>query len=1145
MRLAELRLTRFGHFTDHRLAFPRGPGSDFHIILGPNEAGKSTMVEGYLNLLYKIRANTTYAFRHERDTLEVSALLEDGDSQLAVTRLRRASADLVGPEGVALPEATLGALLRGVSEEAYRSLYCLDDETIEKGGDDILASRGDLGQLLFSAASGMTTFNDMLETQRQADRAFHIGKGPGRNSTKLAAFKKQLAELDKAIKDADMTAPEYRRLRDATKHAQNEAQKAKDRHSELLKKAEDLRAKLLALPIQTKLQDLRAARLALGWQPKIDSDVRDELDALAKTRSEHQTAIETRAGDLDIWKSELDRLEIDEAAAGLAMALVGLAPLRSRAETAFEDLPNREAEREAIDREVARLLADLGQPPHEQPELSTLRLERAQDANRLYEAAEQTRASAARECHEAEKAFERLRQTQSAQANPMIDPAEIEAVLRDLQAVQTRDVLFEARDAVRLADERLAEALLRLAVGGCAFDTVPAVPITAQGASQLVERIAASERKLAPLQARQREDQQAIAGLRAEMENLTHQGAAPNDTTAQALRDRRNALWQEHLDALSLTSAQAYAEARDRDDQATAARLAEADRLSDLRQTERELARLDAVVAERTRQIEDVVAEREAHFSALDEALRAIGLPPGLTAPELVDWLKAYEVASAQSRLSEAAQAKLKDAEARAASVSIALAEALVFDGAELGKLIEQGNHQILQARAETQLREQTKQSLSDAEAGLAQRKQQLERAEMALAEALIKRDTALAALGVELPPEGSVGAALRILGKVQQAAVKRDDLKDRIGKMRANATNFAQQISRLSLPWPKLADKPALEQLAELDRMADAYRGAATRERDLEDLILQAQDANGRDVQALGRIDARAETIAAAWPQGQKPRGFDAIKDAVADAAQAHALDAQLADQTQALLKVLELETIEAALQTLADATEAGLRTAQELLAPDLSAAADARDEAVRALSVAEQNQARVIGDGDAAALRQDRASLIEAIRYDTEAALQRRVGLLLAQKALARYRETHRGAMLAATEQAFVALTGGAYTGLSTQQDGASESLIAHRRSDGRSLRADAKTMSKGTRFQLYLALRLAGYRQMAATGTSLPFLCDDIFETFDEARTEAACRLLGEIGMHGQALYFTHHAHVAEIARATVPDVQIHQI
>lgn len=86
----------------------------------------------------------------------------------------------------------------------------------------------------------------------------------------------------------------------------------------------------------------------------------------------------------------------------------------------------------------------------------------------------------------------------------------------------------------------------------------------------------------------------------------------------------------------------------------------------------------------------------------------------------------------------------------------------------------------------------------------------------------------------------------------------------------------------------------------------------------------------------------------------------------------------------------------------------------------------------------------------------------------------------------------------------------------------------------------------MSKGTRFQLYLALRAAAYEQMASNGTVLPFFCDDVFETFDEKRTRAACGLMHRIGQTGQAIYLTHHQHVVDIAREVCGgEVSIHAL
>ena len=113
-----------------------------------------------------------------------------------------------------------------------------------------------------------------------------------------------------------------------------------------------------------------------------------------------------------------------------------------------------------------------------------------------------------------------------------------------------------------------------------------------------------------------------------------------------------------------------------------------------------------------------------------------------------------------------------------------------------------------------------------------------------------------------------------------------------------------------------------------------------------------------------------------------------------------------------------------------------------------------------------------------------------------------------------------------------------------LSQQFESLTEALVAIQSAGGAA--KQAREMSKGTKFQLYLALRAAAYEQVAAGGTVLPFFCDDIFETFDEGRTTAACGLLSQIGQRGQAIYLTHHKHVVDIARALCGDaVQVHQV
>ena len=88
-------------------------------------------------------------------------------------------------------------------------------------------------------------------------------------------------------------------------------------------------------------------------------------------------------------------------------------------------------------------------------------------------------------------------------------------------------------------------------------------------------------------------------------------------------------------------------------------------------------------------------------------------------------------------------------------------------------------------------------------------------------------------------------------------------------------------------------------------------------------------------------------------------------------------------------------------------------------------------------------------------------------------------------------------------------------------------------------------ASEMSKGARFQLYLALRVAGYFEFVDQHGPVPFVADDILETFDDFRAEEVFRLFTEMAGVGQVIYLSHHRHLCEIAREVCPNVTIHEL
>ena len=197
---------------------------------------------------------------------------------------------------------------------------------------------------------------------------------------------------------------------------------------------------------------------------------------------------------------------------------------------------------------------------------------------------------------------------------------------------------------------------------------------------------------------------------------------------------------------------------------------------------------------------------------------------------------------------------------------------------------------------------------------------------------------------------------------------------------------------------------------------------------------------------------------------------------------------------------------------------------------------------ELYAAMGAATDRVQAIGGDARVVSIESRRRTVLLEIEDGALRYLRLRAGLAAMDQALRLYREGHRGSMLERASEAFVTMSGGAYSGLRTQHWKDRETLIAISR-DGPSKEADQ--LSKGTRFQLYLSLRAAGYLEYAGIRTPPPFVADDIMETFDDFRAEEALRIFAKMAEVGQVIYLTHHRHLLPIAQDVCPGVTIHEL
>ncbi len=72
MRFDSLDLLKYGKFTDQHLAFPKAR-QDFHFVVGPNEAGKSTLRQAIVEALFGMPTRSPLSFLHPLPELRLGA----------------------------------------------------------------------------------------------------------------------------------------------------------------------------------------------------------------------------------------------------------------------------------------------------------------------------------------------------------------------------------------------------------------------------------------------------------------------------------------------------------------------------------------------------------------------------------------------------------------------------------------------------------------------------------------------------------------------------------------------------------------------------------------------------------------------------------------------------------------------------------------------------------------------------------------------------------------------------------------------------------------------------------------------------------------------------------------------------------------
>jgi uncharacterized protein YhaN len=821
MRIRSLKLVRYGRFTDCALDFA-APG--VHVVVGPNEAGKSTLRSSVGELLYGIHPQTKLDFLHPMQDLRIDAELEGTDGTvLEVVRLKKNKDPLRTPEDRPLPQGAVDRLLAGVDKDDFRTVFALDHEELRAGGRALLEGKGDLGEALFESRSS-ARLTRIQEQLREQYKALYTARGKNQPLNLLLGASGRVVQAKRERDGALLDPREYQRIRDAAEQARTDLAKltaSLRREQTELNRMRRIRQAYATVGERTRLTRDRAALLAQGVAaPAHAQETYAELDKERRALTESEGSSH---GELEKVEAQLAEVQSRAEAVGV---LAGEGASSGPEYVArLEDLLVRVEELRDTGRE-----ADI-----RWDEAKKTVLKRRQDLARLESAlAELTEPMDATALRAGLKAV------------PEGLSARVESLRRQAEAARAK--LATARS--RYARFELPEELGELALPG-----------ERELAAQL-KRINEADARLAEATRRQAEESAREREQRRALESFLAQDPPPSEEELEQIRIRRQELWKRLRPSLTDVAAVPSAELVLEYEAAVAAGDETADRMRREAQRLAQRRGLELAVRESADRVaelgEAVTAARDARaeLGAAWEALwRESGLvtPPPDAADDLMRALaELRELAetSAEQQLDLAADEAA--ARSHAARLRVLLAESGAAEPArdlslrELRELADQRATRLDEAAREHAA---AIEKVNDARAELGEAER--EEGETALFVAGLKRawDELTAAHGLEGTPDlvkSSLERMLRVEEDRSRLRIQQDHLRTAVRKNQEQQERVRADIARLLGECGVASEEELREAIA---------RGTQLRRIDDNlDLLLTALSGQGLSVEQLER---------------------------------------------------------------------------------------------------------------------------------------------------------------------------------------------------------------------------------------------------------------------------------------------------
>ena len=1133
MRIGRVDLIRYGIFTNHSIHLPAAE-RDFHVVVGANEAGKSTFRWAILDLLYGIPRTTPHGFLHAMNELRLGGSITHATDTLEFHRCKANTKTLRSLSDAVLPDGTLGAFLGMTDRDFFAKMFGLDHGRLVDGGYSLLKASDDLGQILFQSAAGIGSLGVIREgLEAEADKLWAKRKS-GERAYYIAA--QELETAVAALRGTTVRTRDWAQAQARVTELEEAEAKAKVGHAAIkmrLRLLERVRRVTHHLDALDRFSEQLKALGSLAELPESASKTlidAEKTEAAAKGELRHYGQI------VEDSQAALSGLKVDRTLLACEVEVTELNDRRLQYRAHEADMKQRLAEVDAQWRIVAGLAEQLGWDAGSEEAVQRQLPKLA--ARKVLEGLIRTHAPLRQKLEAAQRAEQtkiaEIEQASQALAGLAVSDVPLGLLAALQQGQKLGDFTATSQFQQQLAIKRAQDVEAAYAALGAwrseplalAAMTAPTAEVINSFSHEQAFNDAEAKAARTRYQALARDVEQQELSIQQFRE--VHHPVTWEEVLQ--VREARDTLWAgilENPKGLSEQSAE-YNRLVAQADALADARHDKVQQASEFQAKQQQLERVRADASAASTSVQSLMDASDARVARWAVLAQECGLP-GLSFQVALPWLDARKKALEATHGLAEANNSLNAHDAVCAKARAVLAQELTAQGPEVGEeslatLLLWADAKVKGGlEAQGQSKSLTQQKL-DAENALVSLSELASRANSDMKNWKAQWEAALIQAGIAEDDVEMVDDVLKVVAQLKTGLDSMQKTRvERLDTMRADLVRQETAAKALALRLaPELAGESAATIAVEL-----LTRLTATKE-------------------AGSEMKRQAQALATAQEQA---------REAEARIAQAKAQLAPLFERTGATSNA-ELEEAIAVCDTRRGLVEAGAKAAKavhdsgdSLTLEQLREEARSVDALTLPIEVGEltaQDEQQVNHRSDLAAQKQTATAALAQIAGSAQAALaegQRQEALAKMEEAASRYirvytaarllkwsieqyREEKQGPMLARAGCIFSRLTRNSFEKLNV--DFESEPLkLQAKRADGTLVSIEG--LSEGTRDQLFLALRLAALEMHLDQAHALPFIADDLFINYDDKRSREGLEALGELSRKTQVVFLTHHDHL----------------